>query len=98
MGKHPSDQAMPASTDPPVPLPRPTAGTAFWRALRLRCPACGGGPVFLRWLRVCPVCPSCGIRFDDQGDREDHVFWLHGHGAPTMRATEPPPGHPDWIS
>jgi len=49
-------------------------------------------------MKVSWLCPSCGIRFDDQGDREDHVFWLHGYGAPTMRATEPPPGHPDWIS
>ena len=36
----------------------------FVRAPRLRCPACGGGPVFVSWLRMCPSCPSCGLRFD----------------------------------
>jgi putative glutamine amidotransferase len=51
-----------------------------------------------RGVKVSWLCPSCGLRFDDQQDREDHVFWLHGHGAPTMRATEPPPGHPDWTA
>lgn len=34
------------------------------RALRLRCPNCGGGPVFTSWFRMCPSCPSCGLRFD----------------------------------
>lgn len=48
--------------------------------------------VTVSWL-----CPKCGIRFDSSDDREDHVFWLHGVGAPTMRATEPPVGHPDWF-
>jgi putative glutamine amidotransferase len=48
--------------------------------------------VTVSWL-----CPTCGLRFDSSDDREDHIFWLHGRGEPTMRATEPPPGHPDWI-
>ncbi len=56
---------------PPVPPP-PTARSAFWRALRLRCPACGGGPMFLRWLRLSPACPSCGIRFT----RGECGYWL----------------------
>jgi putative glutamine amidotransferase len=50
-----------------------------------------------RGVKVSWMCPSCAMRFDDQQDRDDHVFWLHGHGEPTMRATEPPAGHPDWI-
>ena len=36
----------------------------YFRALRLRCPACGGGPVFVTWVRMCPSCPSCGLNFD----------------------------------
>jgi uncharacterized protein (DUF983 family) len=36
----------------------------YLRALRLRCPACGGGPAFVSWLRMCPSCPACGLRFD----------------------------------
>ena len=33
----------------------------FWRALRLRCPNCGGGPIFRSWFRLRPYCPSCGL-------------------------------------
>lgn len=36
----------------------------YSRALRLRCPACGGGPVFVSWFRICPSCPACGLHFD----------------------------------
>jgi uncharacterized protein (DUF983 family) len=39
-------------------------GDLYLRAARLRCPACGGGPVFVRWHRMCPSCPACGLRFD----------------------------------
>ena len=31
------------------------------RALRLRCPNCGGGPLFDGWLRPSKRCPSCGL-------------------------------------
>lgn len=41
------------------PVPR-----LYLRALRLRCPACGGGPVFVSWFRMCPSCPACGLHFD----------------------------------
>ena len=33
----------------------------FGRALRLRCPNCGGGPVFRSWFRMCARCPVCGL-------------------------------------
>ena len=33
----------------------------FWRALRLRCPNCGAGPIFRSWFRMRPYCPSCGL-------------------------------------
>ena len=44
----------------------------FRRALLLRCPACGGGPVFLRWLRMAPACATCGLRFG----RGEPGYWL----------------------
>jgi uncharacterized protein (DUF983 family) len=31
------------------------------RALRLRCPNCGGGPLFSSWFRMRRICPSCGL-------------------------------------
>ena len=33
----------------------------FWRAIRLRCPNCGGGPLFYSWLKPRKYCPSCGL-------------------------------------
>jgi uncharacterized protein (DUF983 family) len=37
------------------------AALHFWRALRLRCPQCGGGPIFDSWLRMRRHCPRCGL-------------------------------------
>ena len=34
----------------------------FARAIRRRCPVCGGGPLFANWLQMKDHCPSCGIR------------------------------------
>jgi uncharacterized protein (DUF983 family) len=42
----------------------------FWRAIRLRCPNCGGGPIFRSWFRVRRYCPSCGLPLE----REEHGY------------------------
>lgn len=42
------------------------------RALRLRCPNCGGGPVFVTWWRLVPNCPVCGLGFE----RGEQGYWL----------------------
>jgi hypothetical protein len=34
------------------------------RALRLRCPLCGRGRLFRRWLLMHSKCPQCGIKFE----------------------------------
>ena len=34
------------------------------RAMRFRCPNCGGGPVRASWLKRLPGCPVCGLRLD----------------------------------
>lgn len=39
-------------------------GTLVGRAVRWRCPNCGGHPVRSRWLRRLPGCPECGLRLD----------------------------------
>jgi uncharacterized protein (DUF983 family) len=36
----------------------------FARALRLRCPHCGGGPITRRWLGMRESCPRCRLRLD----------------------------------
>lgn len=36
--------------------------------LRQRCPRCREGKIFATWLRMHPVCPQCGLKFDrEQG-------------------------------
>jgi len=49
-----------------------TGWRMFRRALRLRCPACGGGPVFLSWFQPAPSCPACGLRFE----RGEEGYWV----------------------
>lgn len=44
----------------------------FWRALRLRCPNCGGRPIFLTWARLVPSCPVCGLGLE----RGEEGYWL----------------------
>ena len=34
------------------------------RALRLRCPNCGGGKLFAGWLMMHPRCSKCGFKFE----------------------------------
>jgi uncharacterized protein (DUF983 family) len=46
--------------------------TLFMRALRLRCPSCGGHPVILRWFMVSDNCPACGIRLQ----RGEEGYWV----------------------
>ena len=36
----------------------------LWRALRLRCPNCGGGPLFKKWLQMQVRCPVCRMRLE----------------------------------
>lgn len=45
-----------------VARPVPPIPVLFARALRLRCPNCGGGPLFQSWLRMRAACPVCGLR------------------------------------
>jgi uncharacterized protein (DUF983 family) len=35
-------------------------GEALWRGFRLRCPRCGAGRLFGRFLKVADRCPACG--------------------------------------
>ena len=34
------------------------------RALRLRCPRCGGMPLFTGWFAMAPACALCGLRYE----------------------------------
>ncbi|BBE00098.1 DUF983 domain-containing protein [Sphingobium amiense] len=52
-----------AMTDPAPAAERPL-GPAIAHGLRGRCPACGEGRMFTRFLKVAPACPQCGERLD----------------------------------
>ena len=41
----------------------PSFGRMLWRGLTRRCPRCGAGHLFTRWLRMVERCPRCGYRF-----------------------------------
>jgi uncharacterized protein (DUF983 family) len=41
------------------------------RALRLRCPRCGGGAIFAGFGTTKDTCPTCGLRFERQ-----EGFWV----------------------
>ncbi len=60
------------SADSADSLPLPRARTLFARALRLRCPICGGRPILLSWFTVAPSCPSCGLHLD----RDEPGYWV----------------------
>ncbi|WP_375461053.1 DUF983 domain-containing protein [uncultured Enterovirga sp.] len=48
----------------PVPAPPvPSALEAVFRGVRGRCPACGEGRLFGRFLKVAPSCSACGQDF-----------------------------------
>jgi uncharacterized protein (DUF983 family) len=36
---------------------------AMWRGFRMRCPNCGSGKLFGRYLKVADHCPACGEQF-----------------------------------
>jgi uncharacterized protein (DUF983 family) len=54
-------------------VPPSTVATKFLRAMRLRCPRCGGAGVLHNWLKMKAQCPVCGLALQ-RG--EDSDFWI----------------------
>jgi uncharacterized protein (DUF983 family) len=50
------------NADIPGPVP-PPASEAILRGLRGRCPACGRGRLFGRFLKVVPACAACSTEY-----------------------------------
>lgn len=49
------------------------------RALRLKCPACGGAPIFRGWFAMHDACPACGRRFNrDAGYLLGSIYFNYG--------------------
>ncbi len=38
--------------------------TLLSRAVRLRCPRCGGGKLFKTWMTMYPTCPNCNLKYE----------------------------------
>jgi uncharacterized protein (DUF983 family) len=49
---------------------RDSVSTLLKRALQMRCPRCGKGPIFRRWYTYSehPACPVCGLAYDARGE------------------------------
>ncbi|MGD2121020.1 MAG: DUF983 domain-containing protein [Gemmatimonadota bacterium] len=68
---------------PPEDRPRPDpiqlspgrAATFLLRGIRLRCPNCGGGPLFSKWVKMRASCPRCHLLLD----RGEHDYFLGGY-------------------
>ncbi len=81
---------------------RPAAGAAMWRGLRGRCPACGEGRLFARYLKPVQCCAACAaplghVRSDDAAP------WLTilvvGHiVVPLMLSVERVSQWPEWVA
>jgi putative glutamine amidotransferase len=91
-------------TAPPMRKVRPNhapKATGKHRAAGTRTAPKRRAPVRVSWL-----CPTCGIRFDKEEDRNDHIWYLHEQqplfdkvGKPPKfneAGIEPPEDHPDW--
>jgi uncharacterized protein (DUF983 family) len=57
---------------PPAAHSKRRVSALFGRACRLRCPHCGGGPIFVTWSRLVPNCPVCGLGLE----RGEQGYWL----------------------
>ena len=52
-------------------MERPPLWLAVLRATTLRCPRCGSGRLFRRWLIMVADCPRCGLHFE-----REPGYWL----------------------
>jgi uncharacterized protein (DUF983 family) len=58
---------------------QPTIGVLWWRALRLRCPACGRAPIFRGWFTMNDTCAACGRRLNrDAGYLLGSIYFNYG--------------------
>ncbi|MEX0979604.1 MAG: DUF983 domain-containing protein [Gemmatimonadota bacterium] len=59
----------------PIQLEPRRAARIVLRALRRRCPNCGGGPLFSRWIVMRGSCPKCRLRLD----RGEDDYFIGGY-------------------
>ena len=56
---------------------KPTLGTIIKRGIARRCPRCGKGKVFKRWVTLYDNCGECGLQYlRDQGDLWGYLLFV----------------------
>ena len=71
----------------------------WWRALRLRCPACGQSAIFCGWFAMHDACSSCGRRFHrDAGYLLGSIYFNYGVTATLVVAMYFTMYFRDWLS
>jgi uncharacterized protein (DUF983 family) len=61
------------AASPPIPKLR----TLLWRGWRKKCPQCGEGEIYQRWLKLREQCPECGLQYlPNQGDLWGPLLFL----------------------
>lgn len=87
--------------DPPTSSPPASRFRSFCRGIAQRCPACGEGRLYRRYLKVNDVCLRCGlavgeIRSDDAPPY--FTILLTGHIiVPSMLILEELRHPPEWV-
>ena len=68
-------------------MPERTASALFSRDLRLRCPRCGEGPLFIGWFRMHERCSGCQLKYErSPGYVLGSTYINSGHTSLTMSA------------
>ena len=56
----------------PADFSRPPVARLLWRAIRLRCPHCGGRKIFASLFELKDRCPTCGMQLE-RGEKDYFV-------------------------
>ena len=57
--------------------PIPEFKTLLWRGCRKKCPQCGQGALYQRWMKLHERCPVCGLQYlANQGDLFGTLLFL----------------------
>ena len=63
------------TTSPGGAVARPGPLQAIVRGMRRRCPRCGQGTIFERWITVRDRCEVCGLQFEERAG-DTWGFWV----------------------
>src|SRR5512134_1222200 len=87
-----NSDTLPASGDYPA---------AISRGFRRRCPRCGGGRIFMRYLKVNRHCSSCGLELasyrSDDAPPYFTIFIVAHVVMPSMLLAEQMMHPPEWL-